>query len=75
MEGNHFTGTIPSEFGNCIELEYLGLSDNKLHGTVPSALGAINLGNTYKAILMGINSTFRKSHIQHVSSVMMLPLF
>ena len=39
LDGNQFTGTIPSELGLLTELEYLDLGRNQLTGTIPSALG------------------------------------
>jgi hypothetical protein len=39
------TGTIPTELGLLLHLSYLDLSDNYLHGTVPTFLTAlVNLG-------------------------------
>jgi hypothetical protein len=40
---NNFTGTIPPEFVQCTELANLILSDNQLHGQVPSSLGLLTL--------------------------------
>ncbi len=40
---NNFTGTIPPEFVQCTALADLILSDNQLHGQVPSSLGLLTL--------------------------------
>ena len=45
---NSLTGTIPSELGNLINLEWLSLYNNSLSGTIPSELGSLtNLNNLY----------------------------
>jgi len=41
LSENELNGTIPSELGNLIYLEYLYLSENQLKGTIPSALSAL----------------------------------
>jgi hypothetical protein len=33
------TGTIPSEFGRLVSLNWFGISENQLSGTIPSELG------------------------------------
>ena len=42
LSENELNGTIPSELGNLIYLEYLYLSENQLSGTIPSALGILS---------------------------------
>ena len=42
LSENELNGTIPSEIGNLIYLEYLYLSENQLSGTIPSALGVLS---------------------------------
>ncbi|KAL6130506.1 hypothetical protein ACLB2K_068885 [Fragaria x ananassa] len=37
---NHFTGSLPKEVGNLINLEYLDVSDNILLGEIPGTLGS-----------------------------------
>ena len=37
--GNKFSGHIPSEIGNLINLEKLNLSVNQLSGEIPSSIG------------------------------------
>jgi hypothetical protein len=45
LEDNLFTGAIPEEIGNAVELTTLKLTNNQLVGTVPSSIGAMsNLG-------------------------------
>ncbi|MFV0395987.1 MAG: toxin Cry1Ac domain D-VI-related protein [Coprobacillaceae bacterium] len=39
LEGNQFSGTIPSGIGNLTSLQYLYLYDNQFTGSVPSTLG------------------------------------
>ncbi len=41
LEQNSLSGNIPPEFVRCTGLTYLYLSDNQLHGTVPSSLGLL----------------------------------
>jgi hypothetical protein len=41
LDHNDLTGTIPTEFGSCIELITLDLSNNHLNGTLPKSLGGL----------------------------------
>jgi Leucine-rich repeat (LRR) protein len=42
LNGNHFTGSIPSNFGNLTKLIELDLSDNHLTGPIPPDLGNLS---------------------------------
>ena len=42
LSDNELNGTIPSELGHLIYLEYLYLSENQLSGTIPSALSVLS---------------------------------
>ena len=39
MENNHFTGTIPTNFGKFQKMQGISLSRNKLSGKIPSSIG------------------------------------
>ena len=39
LERNKFTGTIPSTYGNLVQLTHLQMEDNLLSGTIPSSFG------------------------------------
>ncbi|XP_023917372.2 receptor kinase-like protein Xa21 isoform X1 [Quercus suber] len=43
MDGNKFTGTIPSDIGNLQKLQRLFLNNNKLSGRLPITLGNLSL--------------------------------
>jgi len=43
LQNNHLSGSVPTNFGNLLELERLFLNDNSLSGSVPSELGKLNL--------------------------------
>ncbi|KAL6289723.1 hypothetical protein ACE6H2_007233 [Prunus campanulata] len=39
LQNNRFSGSLPQEVGNLINLEYLSVSDNMLSGKIPANLG------------------------------------
>ncbi|XP_050283145.1 probable LRR receptor-like serine/threonine-protein kinase At3g47570 [Quercus robur] len=40
LSANRFTGVLPTEVGNLINLEHLDISDNMLFGKIPTSLGS-----------------------------------
>jgi hypothetical protein len=40
LSGNQFTGVLPMEIGNFINIEYLDISENMLSGKIPTSLGS-----------------------------------
>lgn len=37
----HFNESIPTEFGNLSNLQYIGMPDNKFSGTIPTEIGQL----------------------------------
>jgi hypothetical protein len=42
LENNAFTGTLPNELGNAVELTELKLHVNQMTGTIPSSIGGMS---------------------------------
>ncbi|KAI7997328.1 Receptor-like protein kinase [Camellia lanceoleosa] len=58
FSNNGFTGSIPSELGNCSLIEYLELSQNKFTGDIPE-----NFGNLLNLRFINLYSNFMKGSI------------
>ena len=41
LQNNQFSGSIPSEIGNMIDVEYLHMDQNQLTGPLPTEVGGL----------------------------------